>query len=92
VLRAERVPGPPSSVIVKWLRDHPAGFRTDPAQQVTEYVALQFLSDLGLDLCPRLLAAALPASVLVLEDLAPRAPLDAPLAATPSTRRPARRG
>jgi hypothetical protein len=31
VLRVERAPGPPSTVIVKWLRDHPRGWRTDPA-------------------------------------------------------------
>jgi hypothetical protein len=83
VLRAQRVPGPPSTVIVKWLRDDPRGFRTDPAQQLTECVALQFLSDLGLHLSPRLLAADLPASVLVLEDLAPRVPLAALLASHP---------
>jgi hypothetical protein len=83
VLRAQLVPGPPSTVIVKWLRGDPRGFRTDPAQQVTEYVALQFLSDLGLHLSPRVLAAELPASVLVLEDLAPRVPLAALLATRP---------
>jgi hypothetical protein len=83
VLRAERVPGPPATVIVKWLRDDPHGFRTDPAQQLTECAALQFLSDLGLHLGPRVLAAHLPASVLVLEDLAPRAPLAALLASDP---------
>jgi hypothetical protein len=83
VLRAELVPGPPSTVIVKWLRDDPAGFRIDPAQQLTEFAALQFLCDLGLDLSPRVLAAKLPASVLVLEDLAPRAPLAALLASRP---------
>jgi hypothetical protein len=84
VLRAERASGPPSTVIVKWLRDHPGGFRTDPAQQLTEYVALQFLADLGLHLAPRILAANLTASVLVLEDLAPRAPLVALLASHPN--------
>jgi hypothetical protein len=83
VLRVERAAGPPSTVIVKWLRDHPAGFRTDPAQQLTEYVALQFLADLGLHLAPRVLGADLPASVLILEDLAPRAPLAALLASHP---------
>jgi hypothetical protein len=83
VLRAERVPGPPSTVIVKWLRDHPGGLRTDPAQQITEYVALRFLSDLGLHLSPRILAADLATSVLVLEDLAPRAPLLALLTSHP---------
>jgi hypothetical protein len=75
VLRAERAPGPPSTVIVKWLRDDRAGFRTDPAQQLTEYAALHFLADLGVHLAPRVLAADLPAAVLVLEDLAPRVPL-----------------
>jgi hypothetical protein len=83
VLRAERASGPPSTVIVKWLRDHPGGLRTDPAQQLTEYVALQFLADLGRHLAPRVLAADLLASVLVLEDLAPRAPLAALLASHP---------
>src|SRR5579859_3923280 len=64
VLRANLVPGPPSTVVVKWLRDDPRGFRTDPAQQLTEYAALQFLAELGLDLSPRVLAADLPASAL----------------------------
>jgi hypothetical protein len=83
VLRAELVPGPPSTVVVKWLRDDPRGFRTDPAQQLTECAALQFLTDLGLHLSPRVLAADLAASVLVLEDLAPRVPLAALLASHP---------
>jgi len=83
VLRARWAPGPPSTVIVKWLRDDPAGFRVDPTQQLTEYAALRFLDDLGLRLGPRVLAADLPASVLVLEDLAPRAPLIDLLAAHP---------
>jgi hypothetical protein len=83
VLRAQLAPGPPSSVIVKWLRDDPRGLRTDPAQQLTEFAALRFASDLGLHLSPRALAADLPASVLVLEDLAPRVPLAAILASRP---------
>jgi hypothetical protein len=83
VLRAERAPGPPSTMIVKWLREDPRGFRVDPEQQLTEYAALRFLDDLGLPLAPRVLAADLPASVLVLEDLAPRVPLLALLAAHP---------
>ena len=83
MLRAERAPGPPSTVIVKWLREDPRGFRVDPEQQLTEYAALRFLQDLGLLLAPRVLAADLPASVLVLEDLAPRVPLLALLAAHP---------
>lgn len=41
-------PGAPSSVIVKWLRTHPMGFRTDPEQVLTERVALEFLTELAL--------------------------------------------
>ncbi|MEU4539592.1 hypothetical protein AB0G15_32530 [Streptosporangium sp. NPDC023825] len=70
-------PGPPASVIVKWLRVHPSRSRTDARQVVTERAALRFLSeDLGLDLAPRVLADDMAASLLVLEDLAPRTPLD----------------
>ncbi|MER5650660.1 hypothetical protein [Streptosporangium sp. NPDC002524] len=69
--------GPPGSVIVKWLRSDPSGSRMDPGQVVTERAALRFLSeDLGLHLAPRVLADDMAASLLVLEDLAPRTPLD----------------
>ncbi|WP_440073062.1 hypothetical protein [Streptosporangium sp. OZ121] len=69
--------GLPSSVIVKWLRSDPSGLRMDARQVVTERAALRFLSeDLGLDLAPRVLADDMAASLLVLEDLAPRTPLD----------------
>ncbi|MEU4836337.1 hypothetical protein [Streptosporangium sp. NPDC023615] len=69
--------GLPASVIVKWLRDDPGGLRADPRQIATERAALRFLAeDLGLVLAPRLLAAGATAPLLVLEDLAPRAPLD----------------
>lgn len=61
--------------MVKSLREHPDGFRTDPQQVLTEYAALEFLEGLGLDLAPRLLASDTAAGVLVLEDLAPRVPL-----------------
>ncbi|HEY6738449.1 MAG TPA: hypothetical protein VI076_06330 [Actinopolymorphaceae bacterium] len=64
------------SVVVKWLRDHPAGFRTDPRQVANERAALEFVADLGLDLAPRLLGADPAAEVLVLEDLSPRIALD----------------
>ena len=66
-------PGSPRSVVVKWLRENSVGFRTDPAQLLTERVALEFLKGLGLEVAPRLLAAD--AEVLVLEDLSPRVPL-----------------
>ncbi|MEX0875558.1 MAG: phosphotransferase [Actinomycetota bacterium] len=62
----------PTSVIVKSLRAHPAGFRTDPQQVLTERAALEFVSDLGLDLAPRLFAGQQEAGVLIMEDLAPR--------------------
>jgi hypothetical protein len=65
----------PAAVVVKWLREHPTGLRTDPAQVLTERVALEFLAELGVDLAPRLLASDPAAGVLVLEDLGPRIPL-----------------
>lgn len=69
--------GLPASVIVKWLRSDPSGLRMDAGQVVTERAALRFLSeDLGLDLAPKVLADDMAASLLVLEDLAPRTPLD----------------
>ncbi|WP_026256970.1 hypothetical protein [Actinopolymorpha alba] len=72
---AEPTPGLPTSVIVKWLRDHPTGFRTDPRQVCTERAALEFLAELQFRLVPHVLASDLAAGILVLEDLAPRVPL-----------------
>lgn len=71
--------GVPRSVIVKALREHPDGFRTDPRQILTELAALEFLADLGLELAPLLIASDPDANILVLEDLAPRGPLAATL-------------
>ncbi|MGC5012943.1 hypothetical protein ACLQ2R_19445 [Streptosporangium sp. DT93] len=69
--------GLPSSVIVKWPRDDPGGLRDDPRLVATERAALRFLAeDLGFALAPRVLAADAAAPLLVLEDLAPRTPLD----------------
>lgn len=62
--------------IVKWVRDHPAGLRTDPRQIGTEAAALTFLADIGFSDSPRLIAADPGAGVLVMEDMAPRTPLD----------------
>ena len=78
----------PASVIVKWLRSHPQGPRTQLSQVHTERAALEFLTGLGVGLAPELLAADDAAGVLVLEDLPHSAPLydllarDDPLAAT----------
>jgi hypothetical protein len=63
------------SVIVKWLREHPQGLRTDIRQIATEAAALAFLGELGFCRAPRLIAADHLAGVLVIEDLAPRTPL-----------------
>lgn len=65
----------PASVIVKWLREDPNGFRTDPRQLLTERAALEFLDELGLQVAPRLLGCDADTTILVLEDLAPRVPL-----------------
>jgi hypothetical protein len=72
---ADPAPGLPASVIVKWLRDDPTGFRTDPRQVCTERAALEFLAELRFRLVPRVLTSDLAAGILVLEDLAPRVPL-----------------
>lgn len=66
---------PPGSVIVKSLREHPNGFRTDPAQVATERAALEFMAEHVPGRAPRLIASDLDAGVLVLEDLAPRVAL-----------------
>ncbi|WP_327589359.1 aminoglycoside phosphotransferase family protein [Nonomuraea sp. NBC_00507] len=66
-------------VIAKWTRPHRGadGLRTASWRTRTELAVLRFLSDdLGLGLAPRALAADLDAGLIVLEDLAPRTPLD----------------
>jgi hypothetical protein len=74
VLRCE-LDGAPGSVIAKWLRDDPSGFRTDPRQVATELAALEFLASIGFAQAPRPIAADLAADLLVLEDLSPCTPL-----------------
>jgi aminoglycoside/choline kinase family phosphotransferase len=70
-------PGATKTVIVKWVRAGPARVRSEPWRLRAELAALQFLSDdLGLALAPRVIAADVPAGLLVLEDLAPRVALD----------------
>lgn len=69
--------GAARTVIVKWVRAAPAQARSEPWRLRAELAALQFLSeDLGLALAPRVIAADVPAGLLVLEDLAPRVALD----------------
>jgi len=63
-----------TSVIVKWRRS--GAVRSDPRQVLVEHAALTFLQDIGVASGPRLLASDLAAGVLILEDLAPRRPLD----------------
>lgn len=67
--------GLPASVVVKWLRSHPQGLRTQLSQVHSERAALEFLAGLGVGLGPELLAADDAAGVLVLEDLPHSAPL-----------------
>ncbi|MGW1842952.1 hypothetical protein [Streptomyces sp. NPDC001966] len=67
----------PCSVVVKWVPDGQREARTAPWRLCNELAALQFLSeDLGVGLAPRVFAADTTARFLVLEDLAPRVPLD----------------
>ncbi len=61
-----------SSVIVKSLRTDAGGFRTDPAQVLTELCALRFLEEIGFDLVPRIVASNVAENLIVLEDLGPR--------------------
>ena len=62
----------PPTVIVKWLRSNPEGFRVDRRQMATEEAALRFVADVVPGVAPALLAADLDWDFLVLEDLAPR--------------------
>jgi hypothetical protein len=63
--------GLPPTVIVKWLRQNEAGFRTNPAQLARERDALGYLAKFGLDLAPRLLGCDEDLGLLVTEDLTP---------------------
>ncbi|MEU6548478.1 hypothetical protein [Streptomyces sp. NPDC046859] len=67
----------PRSVIVKWMPDGQREARTASWRLRTELAALQFLEeDLGIGLAPSVIAVDTAARFLVLEDLAPRVPLD----------------
>lgn len=69
----------PASVVAKWLRSNPEGWRTDPRQMLTEVVGLRFAEELAPELVPGVVAAefdAIAGGVVLLEDLSPREPLD----------------
>ena len=69
--------GAAPTAIVKWVRAGPAQVRSEPWRLRAELAALRFLSeDLGLALAPRVIAADVPAGLIVMEDLAPRVALD----------------
>jgi aminoglycoside/choline kinase family phosphotransferase len=67
----------PRSVVVKWIPDGQREARAASSRLRAELAALQFLSeDIGIGLAPGVIAADTAARFLVLEDLAPRVPLD----------------
>lgn len=61
-----------STVIVKWLRSNPEGFRVDRRQIRTEAAALALISDLAPGVGPELFAHDATHDLVVTEDLAPR--------------------
>lgn len=66
--------GQPETVIAKWSRARTHGPRSAPNLLRTEAASLEYLAEIGFERAPRLIAAD--ADLLVLEDLAPRRPLD----------------
>lgn len=64
--------GLPATVIVKWLRSNPEGFRVDRTQIAIEASALQLLDQLASGVAPRLVAHDADRDLLITEDLAPR--------------------
>lgn len=62
----------PGTVIVKWLRSNPEGFRVDRTQIGIEASALQLLDQLASGVAPRLVAHDADRDLLITEDLAPR--------------------
>ena len=65
-------PDGPRTVIAKWLRSNPEGFRVDRRQIVTEAAALRLVGELAPRLAPALLAHDPAHDLLITEDLAPR--------------------
>ncbi|GAB3924707.1 hypothetical protein GCM10011575_04080 [Microlunatus endophyticus] len=69
-----------TTLVAKWLRSNAMGWRTDPQQMLAEAEGLRFVAGLAQELVPAVIAANWdPGSggVVLLEDLAPREPLDA---------------
>src|ERR1700722_7713189 len=64
---------PAVAVIAKWMRDDPAGRRSDPFPLVTKRAALEFPAGNGFHSIPSLIAYT--PDLLLLEDLAPMVPL-----------------
>lgn len=62
----------PGTVVVKWLRSNPEGFRVDRSQMAIEAAALKTLEHLAPGIAPRLIACDLDHDLLITEDLAPR--------------------
>lgn len=75
VARLELADAPVRSAILKWVRRHPVGFRTDRSQMLTEHTALVFLASISPQLVPRRVAADLDQGLMLIEDLSPRRPL-----------------
>lgn len=75
VARLELAGATVRSAILKWVRRHPAGFRTDRSQMLTEHTALVFLASISPQLVPCRLAADLDQGLMLIEDLSPRRPL-----------------
>lgn len=72
--------GGQKTVVAKWLRSNPQRWRTDPRQMTTEVAGLRFADELAPGMVPKVIAAEVDqdtGGVILLEDLAPRQPLDA---------------
>jgi hypothetical protein len=65
----------PESVVVKWLRDDPNGWRVDHRQMLNERAALEFLDEIGLPIAPRFISSDASTSLIVMEDLHAHRPL-----------------
>jgi hypothetical protein len=70
-----------NTVIVKWLRSNPQGFRVDRRQILTEAAALEFTGEAAPGVGPALLAHDADNDLLITEDLAPRRTLHSVLSA-----------
>ena len=69
-----------ATVLVKWLRSNPAGFRVDRRQIATEAAALELVGQLAPGVGPSLRGHSREHALLLIEDLAPRRTLHSVLA------------